>query len=224
MIRQLPVVLLLALATSSCVTAAQKNWTELSSGEQFKKEKAAFTERIGGKKVCTRDGINSFNYPKNRPSKDCIYTAAGYSITPDRNLKLPLNELKVKQVTSIGFLVEHSIEYCVFVSGVKNRCYDEPSPNLIFVHRTNEDGVVDGGFLDDTEENSRLYEYKGAYSYKTAIGGSKTVHSFEALPRNVLKQAQDGLMVYDPHEELLAELGLWKSLDKPLKKKVQRER
>lgn len=210
-----PVLIPLVLAATSCVTTAQRMhqaWADLSSSEEFQKEKALFKKRTGGKEFCATVGIYVFTWPNNSPRKDCIYTSGGYRKDAETNdITTHLEQLKVLQTTPKGFLIEHEYWFC------PKFCEKRTSPGLIFVHKTDQEGIVDGAFLDPASDQTvRLYEYVGPYTYESVNGAPRTVHSFKVFPREVLKTSMEGFKVYDPNEELYASLKIWHRLEESL--------
>lgn len=198
---------LVALALSSCATLqagkSPEDWSRLRESEAFKKERAAYKERIGGKDFCWSVGVDDFlktNAPM--PSKECIYPASKFIvdkddglIVQDNLLKQNFKQLKVLQVTPEGFVIK-SPHY-------KN-------DRVVFVQKTEETNIVDGSFLDEAQD-WQVYEYAGTYSYATLIG-SKTVHSFRRITKERLEGAKKGLKLYSPSKDLFIENKLWDHL------------
>lgn len=190
--------LALIAGLSGCASnQTQKNWEARKATPEFKKEKSIFKEQIGGKEICWNIGVVNFLFPdiSQKPSKDCLYPNTAM-FSQDGDLKQGLKTLRVVQVTPGGFLVDAT-----------------SSPNVIFIYRTDEVGIVDGSYLDEVADWN-MYEFSGPYSYKSAIG-SKTVYSFKKVPASTIKQAQSGLKTYNLNDEISAQLGLWSRVSKP---------
>jgi hypothetical protein len=207
----------LVSVASGCVTkgdahrSTEKLWLERSQSQEFLAEKNVFKQRLGGKELCARIGIKDFTWASNRPSKDCIYSAAGYfHDKKESDISQLLAQLKVMQVAPEGFIMQNEYPECV-----GRVCTNKKSPDVIFVHKSDETGVVDGSFLDSDGETSGLYIYEGPYVYKSAMG-QKTVHSFRKFSKKVAKDAFADLKIFNPNDELLAESKLWDRLAKSL--------
>lgn len=205
----------ISLALSACVTTSKikREWEQRQASQAFREEKARFMERLGGKEVCWREGVSSFALAPRAPSNSCVYPAAGYTVSG----KI-WGRLKVLQVTSAGFLVQgkgigcHSDPYGKVMS-----CWgaDTVSSDVIFIHKTDERGVVDGSRLDDDADPRKIYLYEstGPFTYAAAHGATKTIPSFKKLPATALDDASKGLKVYDPKLEAYAQLEMWRELN-----------
>jgi hypothetical protein len=123
----------------------------------------------------------------------------------EKELKQNINQLKVFQVVSNGFIIDAPKDSYM------------PNLNVIFIEKTDEAGVVDGSFLDD-KHYWNLYEYKGPITYQTKIG-SKTVHSFKKVSMDRLVKASEGLKSYGPRKELFIENELWGRMEEYEKEK-----
>ncbi len=192
------------LALTACATQSlNKNnqaLEDLRKNDTYQKEKALYKERIGGRDFCWNIGIDDFlkrNSPK--PSEKCIYPASPFIVEKEqgflsqsKSLKQAFKQLKVLQVTSNGFVVK-SPEY--------------GTDKVIFIQKTNESNIVDGAFLDETQD-WQLYEYKGPYTYSTLMGTS-TVHSFTRVTDERLISAKKDLKLYGPRKDFLIENQLW---------------
>lgn len=217
---------LLLLLIAGCVTAAQRaqqDWIAFRANPEYRRERVIFKERLGEREPCFRIGIAAFTFANPRPTKDCIYTSSGYfSDQNTGNATQHLRQLKVLQTASDGFLIQHEIVKCAIFNGKGRVCYnsDEIAPNVIWVHKTDEEGIVDGAFLDDSASSLALYEYTGPYAYASVLGATKTVHSFRKLSSKVYGDALKDLKVYNPNDELLADLGLWRKLGESLKSRT----
>lgn len=209
------------VAGTGCTTMqTQKDWDAKKSSAEFQKEKATFKERLGGKAPCLRTGLYEFpwigaaGWPSNPPSKECLYPAGAYIYNRELgSIAQAQRLLKVTQVTPKGFLITTYVNTCQ-----GRYCHDNASPNVIFVHKTDEDGIVDGAYLDEKVDGS-LYEYTGTFSYETTFG-SKTVHSFKKISKDAVAKAQDGLNTYNVYQEWYADMNLWNELEKSLRKKT----
>jgi len=202
---------LTAFLSMGCTTMPMrvlKDWEARRTSQEFQKEKAVFKERLGGKEICWRSGVVIYTWASEIPPKECLYPAGAYMPTSQGPGVYP-KLLNVMQTTSKGFLVKHIEQVC------EGRiCYDRVNPNLVFIHKTDEQGFVDGSYLDEKPDGS-LYEYMGPFSYETTFG-SKTVHSFKKIPADKVKNALSGLLVYKPTDELFAQIGQWDDLEKSL--------
>lgn len=198
------------LTIISCATAQPpeqiEKWTGIKNSEEFKKEKTIYRQKLG-KDICLTTGVDDFlNNSSIKPSKDCIYPASKFVVGREDDeaqyfkgnkvLKQGIKQLKVLQVTPTGFVVQ-----------LPRRSSDA----VIFIHRTDETGIVDNTFLDETH-SWYFYEYTGTYSYSTLVG-SKTVHSFKKVSAEKFKNAQDGIKSYSPMREFYIENGLWSDLE-----------
>jgi hypothetical protein len=183
--------------------------------KEYKKEKALFKERLGGKTPCYSKGVVDFT-ESGMPSKQCIYPSGGYIRVGDEFGQYP-KLLKVFQILPKGFLVQHAVSECFGSAG----CIDRPNQNLLYVHRTTEENIVDGAYLDEANPEAR-FEYAGPYSYESKTG-ARTVHSFKMMVPGAIAEAVKGLKVYDPRDELLAETGLWNKLEDSLQSSSQKK-
>lgn len=200
----------MTLVFSGCATYQQNNagkaekWKAIGDSEEFQAERETWQKRMSGVSICHPGiGISDYLYPNSlqAPDSKCLYFASGLLITregilfeTERALRQSLQQLKVLQVLENGFVVT--------------------SPNyrgnqIVFIHKTSEQGIVDGGFLDN--QNLLLYKYAGPYRYQS-LSGPKTVHSFKKLTSDEVKSSVDGLKLYDPFKELYIKYELWDRL------------
>lgn len=171
---------------------------------EYLKEKKLFEKRTGGIEYCGRIGLSDFiSKTTHKPVKSCIYPAAPQTIEFEnhpyrkRNLRQPIKALRVFQVAPDGFLVETPL--------------NPYSTNHIFVHKTDETGLVDGSFLD--EKSWLMYEYLGPYTFRT-LTGSRTIHSFKKLTADRFKQEQTDLKLFGPLSDYLIRNQLYDWLPK----------
>lgn len=192
-------------------------WREREASEEFKKEKALFQERLGGKYPCWLTGISYFSRSGDIPDKKCLYPTNKFfnnTEAEDRGNAISQEAfaLKVIQATPDGFLVNASWQSCS-----RYYCSQEQGSNLIFIYKTDEKNLVDGSILDPGFSWS-LYEYTGPFSYRSVLG-MNTVHSFKKVSGESLIKAKEGLTRYNSYKELLATLGLWKMLGEEIKQR-----
>ncbi len=195
-------------ATVKSVTRAgdAKKWENLKASSEFQKEKELFTNRIGGKTLCPKTGVATFTLESSiSPSKTCLYPASSFVVNSGDMLDSPslmqlLQTLKVVQVLPDGFLVKSW--------SVRNNSYQHDSPEVVFIHKTDEEGVVDGAYLDNAYDYA-LYEYMGTYNYTSVSGASRTVHSFKKLSKKEIESAKKDLKVYGVIKEFFIENKLW---------------
>lgn len=199
---------------ASMYAKTEEAWGEKKASREFLREKALFKERLGGKAPCLLSGLYGFTWDTTeRPSAECLYPATRYMYDPYKRVYGQAAQvLQVIQAMPKGFLVKSTGQTC---SGSRYvSCYDQASPNVIFIHRTDEQDIVDGAQLNPTADGF-LYEYTGPFSYETTFG-SKTVYSFRKLPKGTVKKALDGLKVYNLDQELFADIGAWPELEKAM--------
>ncbi len=193
------------LGVSACSTSpTEKEWIERKNNPVFAKEKALFKERLGGKEICSSVGLFDFvilNGPN--PNYACLYPTSKLEPTDNHNIALGQHRgrLEIVQVSHDGFLVKS-----VFPGG-KN----------IFVHKTDESGLVDGSFIDSAP-SGMLYEYAGPFSYDSAFG-RRTIHSFKKIELAQVQKAHIDLSIYNPNDEVLANLEIWKQLKESFQKR-----
>lgn len=174
-------------------------WEALGKSEAFQKEKSTFSSRLGDQGFCWDTGLDDFLTPNSpKPNTKCIYPASKILIDKDdgiivqnKVLRQNFNQLKVLQVSPQGFVIVSP---------------NHRNDQVIFIHNTDEDDLIDGAFLDDVQ-NFKLYEYVGTYSYATLVD-SKTVYSFRKVNKK-LREAKNDLKYYDPLTEALIENRLW---------------
>ncbi len=82
---------------------------------------------------------------------------------------------------------------------------------IIFIHKTDEEGVVDGAFLD-FKNTGDVYRYVGLYKYQSLMG-PKTVRSFTKIPTAELLKAKEDLKVYAPMKEVFIRNEFWDGLE-----------
>jgi hypothetical protein len=210
-------IMLVMISLSGCASMyakTEKAWDEKKTSREFLREKALFKERLGGKAPCLLTGLYGFTWDTTeRPSAECLYPATRYMYDPYKRVYgQAAQTLQVMQATPQGFLVKSSGPTCSGSHYVS--CYDRASPNVIFIHKTDEQDIVDGAQLNPTADGL-LYEYTGPFSYETTFG-SKTVYSFRKLPRGTVKKALEGLKVYNLDQELFADIGAWPELERAM--------
>lgn len=206
-----------------------EKWKAITQSEEFKSEKETYRKRLGAD-ICWGTGVSDFlTTPSLSPSKECVYPASkmiieredeeGILLKGKKTLKQNIKQLKVLQVVSNGFVVEtpHSITTTHQIAGNYYQT-QRPINTIIFIHKTNENGLIDGSFLDDNHYWN-LYEYSGPFSYQTSIG-AKTVHSFKKVSWEKLVKASAGLKSYGPRRELFTENELWERMEE-LEKEVK---
>lgn len=187
--------ILTVLLLTSCATleSPYSRWDRTTSAPQFKSEKTIFNERLNGKEICPTIGVANFTYDASlKPETKCMY--------PDIKIARIFNDsgrdwrksLKVLQVLDDGFIVTS----------------DSPSATSVFIHKTNEEGIVDNAYLANDPNKFYFYEYAGPYSYNS-LSGKRTIQSFKKVDRNILIQAQKGLTSYYFLEELMGNVQLW---------------
>jgi hypothetical protein len=220
------------LFLTSCATTQTspniERWKAQKNSEEFKQEKQTYRQRLGAD-ICWGTGVGEFLTNTNlTPSKECVYPASKMIVEREdeeatfmkgnKTLKQNIKQLKVFQVVPDGFVVEtpHSIVTTHQRGGSYFRT-SRPINTIIFVHKTDEKGVVDGSFLDDNHYWN-LYEYSGPYTYQTNLG-SKTVHSFKKVSTEKLLKASEGLKSYGPRRELFIEHELWDRMEELEKEK-----
>lgn len=186
--------MLAPLFLSSCATLESKysRWDRTAEDTQFKSEKATFNERLNGKEICYWIGVASFTYDASaKPDSKCLYPdikIARVYLSDDRQWS---KSLKVLQVLDNGFIVTS----------------DGPSPITIFIHKTDQVGVVDKTYLAADPNKFFFYEYAGPYSYNS-LTGKRTVHSFKKVDRKVFIEAQKGLTSYYFIQDMFGNAGL----------------
>lgn len=200
-------------SASACTTVETSKytseWLKLKSSVAYQKEKALFKKRIGSRDFCWGTGLDDFLKSSSpQPNSNCLYPTSKFIVDPSGGfiltkniLRQNLKQLKVLQITSEGFVVQ-------------GRSYLDDK--VIFVRKTHETGMVDGGFLDETQ-NWQVYEYAGTYTYSTLVG-SKTVHSFKRLSKNIIDNASQGLKLYSATSDFFIENQLWDYLGEPPKR------
>lgn len=187
-----------------------EQWKAQIQSAEFKSEKETYRKRLGAE-ICWGTGVADFlNNPQLNPSKECAYPASKMIVEREdeeatflkgkRDLKQSINQLKVLQVTSSGFVIE----------APKDNSY-HLNLTVVFVERTNESGLVDGSYLDD-KHDWNLYTYTGPFTYQTKLG-SKTVHSFKKVSWEKLLKASEDLKSYGPRRELFTENELWDRME-----------
>lgn len=185
---------LLALFLPACITpppSTRSQWEQLSTSSQFLTEKEIYNQRLKGKKLCTDVGVANFTYNSNlKPDPACIYPAV--MIAKDRDGdRYWTKSLRVVQVLNNGFLVT------------------SPSMKLnIFIHRTDEKGVIDDMYLASDPHEYRFYEYTGTYTYSSLVG-NRTIHSFRSYNLGDLNKAYEGLTTYYFLQDAFAQAELW---------------
>lgn len=185
---------ILGCITTPYVHPQSEKWDALIASPQYQAEKKIFEQRTGGIKYCGDTGVSSFiQNPSLKPEKMCIYPATPYVIENKDNPyrknipKQALKQLKVIQVTPNGLLID-----------TPQRSY---STNAVFIHKTDEIGLVDGSYLDET--NWIMYEYMGPYTYESLSGANRTVHSFKKLIQNRFEKEFKGIKMYGPLKDYL---------------------
>lgn len=199
------------LLSAGCATtpewAVQK--TKILESDEYKRERAEYVKRLGRSQLCDQVGISQFlsRYAP-KPDPECVYPASYYELEKTwagNKARQGLRTLKVLQAGPAGFLV---------VSGIPEQMpygYSPafPAGKAIFIHRTDETGVVDGDFLDATHDFA-TYEYAGPYSYVATSGGQRTIHSFRRISANRLKEAGRDLNVFEGFtREFFIKNGVW---------------
>ena len=196
-------------------------WKTMAASPEFQKEKQTYRERIGAD-FCWTTGVSSFLVDESlKPSKTCLYPASKMIVEREYDsivfkgeniLKQAVNELKVLQVTPEGFVVQtpHVITTTIMRGG-RSYTTQRAINTLIFIHKTDEAGLVDGQFLDESHAWN-LYEYVGPFSYQT-VAGSRTVHSFRKVARDRFAKAREGLTTYEPQREFFIVNQLWDRLE-----------
>lgn len=173
-------------------------------------KKKTLISRLGGKVFCPKLGVAELiSSATVKPSESCLYTSAELIVTePDlfeaRQLKVQSNTLRVIQVLPDEFIV-----------AAPDWQYGGRTSRVAFIQKTNEMGIVDGGFLDSTF-NWNLYVFTGVYSYTNTLGTIKTVYSFKKFTKNIAEQKKD-LKAYGIFKEFLIENALWDLLREDLK-------
>ena len=192
--------------STSCVTKPTSvdtdYWQKLITSEQFLNEKKIYKERMVGREICWKIGVDDFLKNSSvKPQKDCIYASSKVVTQLDDGLLLinrvagqSTRQLKVMQSTSDGFLVEAPNSY---------------STQVIYIYKTDEKEVVDGSFLD--ESNWLFYEYAGTYTYATKFA-SKTIYSFRKITDDIYKNVNKGLEIYNPALEYWVQNQIWTSV------------
>lgn len=211
-------VLLISGCSSTPPQSSSKieKWKAQTQSPEFKAEKETYQKRLGAE-ICWETGVADFlKNPQLKPSKECVYPASKMIVESEdeeatflkgkRDLKQSINQLKVLQVTSNGFVIE----------APKDNSYRLNS-NVIFIERTDEAELVDGSYLDDRHDWN-LYEYTGPFTYQTKLG-SKTVHSFKKVSWEKLLKASEGLKSYGPRRELFTKNELWDRMEELEKEK-----
>lgn len=205
----IPLSLCLILSSACSTAKIEKAWSDRKSSEDFQKEKAVFKERLDGKAPCWTTGVADFTLKTESPSNQCLYPSGAY-VYEERQSRQYFKVLHVMQAMPSGFLVER-----LFIICDRYACHENRHPNLLFIHKTDEQGIVDGSYLDENP-NRELYEYTGPFAYEAALGTRKTVHSFKKIPAKVVTDSLKGLKVYKLDDEMFAEIGAWWELEKSL--------
>ncbi|ASD64248.1 hypothetical protein [Bdellovibrio bacteriovorus] len=195
------------LLTTACATleTPYSRWDKLTSDPLYQSEKKTFNERLNGKELCPSIGVANFTYETSIvPDKKCIYPdvkIAKVYLESDREWA---KSLKVLQVLDNGFIVSSN----------------SPRATTIFIHKTDQEGVVDDTYLANDPNKFPFYEYTGPYSYNS-LSGKRTVHSFKKVDRQVFVQAQNGLNSYFYLRDLFGNENLWdwvEAIEKSYKK------
>lgn len=194
----------LVCTLTSCASSPSRiKWEGLRASTTFQKEKVIHKERMGDREVCWGLGLDEFLKSANTaPAPNCIFPSSKISaedegfILENMTLKQNLSQLKVLQVTQDGFVL--TSPYYQY-------------RQIIYVHKTDEAGIVDGAFLDPSHD-WKMYEYSGPYTYST-LAGSKTVHSFRKIPKEKFDKAGSGLQVFEPFKEFFIYNRLWTWLE-----------
>lgn len=195
------IMLPLMLMLSGCAvlqknSIAREKWYAVLNSNEFQEEKKIYTKRMNGN-LCITAGVSSFlNSQAGTPEKECLYLSSRLIVDDDRKLRQAIQQLKVLQIVPDGFVVK--------------------SPNyrddqIIFIHKTDEEGVVDGAFLD-LKNGGEVYRYAGLYKYQSLVG-SKTVFSFRKIPTAELLKAKEDLKVYAPMKEVFIRNEFWGELE-----------
>lgn len=194
------------LILSGCATQSlnksQQAWIDLGKSEAYQEEKVTYNTRMSKQEICWDIGLDDFLKPNPpKPNDKCIYPASKFIvdtenglITQSKTLRQEFKQLKILQVSSKGFVID-SANY--------------RNDQVIFVYKTNEENLVDGSFLDDSQ-NFMMYEYAGTYSYATLVG-SKTVYSFRKANKKI-GEAKKDLKYYEPLRDFLIANQLWTNL------------
>lgn len=204
------------LGFTACTTTQNKNWDTTRASEEFNNEKKIHKARMDERDFCWKVGLHTFLTNVDvKPSLGCIYPSSEMVVRNeglifiDRVYGQLIKALKIRQVTPDGFIVESSYAgQVVQGSYTDNYC---PVGSIIFIHKTNESGLVDGSYLDEAQD-MKMYEYSGPYSYVT-LTGSKTVHSFKRIPSEKFVNARKELKIYDPIKEFYGENQLWEKFE-----------
>lgn len=197
------------LALPACFTSqAERDWDERFASSKFHDEKVEFKRRLKEKnlRICWSVGMEDFLFSSApKPDEDCLYPATRYGFCTyptsdtciiDRDWIYRNKTLHVGQITKKGIVVES-----IFTNN---------SGLAVFVHKTDESGLVDGSYLErDGEKN--LYFYGGPYAYKNVLGGTRTIHSF--IKSNAVKKALEGLETYNPFQEIGAKIQGWEGAE-----------
>lgn len=189
--------LLSACATVHRNSAVKEKWFAILNSREFQEEKKLFVKRMNGANICFELGVSDFFSSKaESPDPSCLYFSSKIIIDSERSLRQAIQQLKVLQVVLDGFVVM-SPEY--------------RNDQIIFIHKSDEKGIVDGVFLDP-KDGLGLYRYMGPYRYQS-LSGSNTVHSFKKLTDDEIKKAREGLKVYGPSKEFFIINEIWDRLE-----------
>lgn len=200
-IKILPIVIfcLTGCATIQKNSAAKEKWTAVMNSQEFQAEKELFVKRMNEANVCFELGVSDFFSSKVRsPESNCLYFSSKMFKDYDGELRQAVMQLKVLQVVPNGFII---------------RSPEQRNDQIIYIHLSEEKGIVDGAFLDQ-KDGWALYKYTGPITYQS-LSGSNTVHSFKRLTIDELKKAQEGLKAYGPLKEFYIRHELWDRLESP---------
>lgn len=200
------------IALSACATG--ERWKEYSERDQYLKEKESVRARLGGKLPCWTKGVVSFSVSDETPDPKCLYPPSRFRAAGEAEPGTRVaRQLKVIQVTASGFLAQGVVFRCPSRGG----CWEVPANRAVFVHKTTEQAVVDGAYLDDdATETFPLYEYTGPSTYTTAMGAAATVHSFKRVSEETLRKAREGVSAYSGVGEFYAQLRMWSDVNQAL--------
>lgn len=196
------ILLIAALCLSACATTqrnreAKEKWNAVLSSHEFKAEKEILIKRLNGANVCFELGVSDFfKSGVESPDSNCLYFSSKMFKDYDGEARQAVRQLKVLQVVPDGFVVR-SPEYS--------------NNQIVYIHKSEEKGIVDGAFLD-SKDGFGLYRYTGPFSYQS-LAGSNTVHSFKRLTKDEIKAAQEGLKTYGVLKEFFIRNELWDRLE-----------